>query len=69
MSEKEFKVDVYEVEYVCDECHKGFMIPTGITLTSNPPQYPHKCAECSNTEIFRIQYPKVMHKPYSFPFI
>ena len=33
------------------------MRPTGKVLMSNPPQYPHKCVVCGNTENLLRQYP------------
>lgn len=33
------------------------MLPTGIVLTSNPPQYPHRCDRCRAEETFAREYP------------
>lgn len=57
MSEKVAECKVLTVEMICDKCHNGIMIPEGYVLTSNPPQYPHKCKNCGYSENYRFQYP------------
>lgn len=57
MPEMKTRVKMYSVEYVCDECRKGVMQSTGITLTSNPPQYPHRCNKCGAEQTFMECYP------------
>lgn len=47
------------VEYQCDECGDGKMLPTGNIFTSYPPLYEHKCNNCGFITNFRVQYPHV----------
>ena len=60
--EKKTEVRSFEVSYICDRCNEGMMIFTGITLTSYPPQYQHKCDQCSNTQNFRVVYPTIRYE-------
>jgi hypothetical protein len=46
-----------EVDYLCDGCGKATMRPTGLTLTSHPPKYPHKCVACGAEQNFAQQFP------------
>lgn len=56
------RVETYKVYLKCDEC-KGFMIPNGICLASNPPQYPHVCDNCGNVQnIMGKRYPFIEYK-------
>lgn len=60
MAEREVVVSPVQVEYVCDICHRGTMQPTGKTLLSDPPQYPHECSVCGYATTFRRTYPNVV---------
>ena len=60
---KTSEVKVRKVTIECEKCGVE-MFPTGVTLMSDPPQYPHKCDKCGNTvnmmEIYpRIEYEKI----------
>ena len=57
MSEIDTEVKTTKVDYRCEECDIGYMIPTGVMLTSSPPQYPHECDVCSNKMTSYIKYP------------
>ena len=57
MGEMVAESKVLQVFMICDKCGKGEMRPTGKVLMSNPPQYPHKCVVCGNTENLLHQYP------------
>ena len=57
MGEISQEVKTYNIHYLCDKCGKGEMLSTGITLTTMPPQYPHKCTACDNTDTFFKRYP------------
>ena len=61
MAERLFAVYPFGVECVCNECNEGRMIPTGMMLPSNPPQYPHKCSkeECGAEQNFTEKYPTI----------
>lgn len=60
-----YKLEPYLVRYKCPKCEEGYLIATGIVLTSIPPQYPHECdgPECKHTLIFTDKsYPYVRHE-------
>lgn len=60
---EQFKeVKTYQVDYMCDKCESGFMFPTGVALTINPPRYEHKCIFCNNVENFTKVYPTIEYK-------
>jgi hypothetical protein len=62
MAEMAQEVKTFTVGYLCDECGKGWMEPTGTMLTSNPPQWPHKCNECGEQKTFWEKYPKTIYR-------
>ena len=62
MPEIEQEVKTFTVSCLCEECGDGWMEPTGICLTSNPPQYPHKCSKCGEIENFRVEYPRTIYR-------
>jgi transposase-like protein len=56
------EVKTFEVNYVCDDCNKGFMRSTGTALTSVPVQYPHRCTYCLSEKNFGETYPHRVYK-------
>lgn len=63
MQEKRVPVNTYLVRLMCDKCDGGEMKPTGECLTSNPPQYPHRCDKCGHMERVRGKtYPRLEHE-------
>jgi hypothetical protein len=42
---------------------EGRMRPTGLTLLTDPPRYPHKCTACGREETFLVSYPYLGHEP------
>lgn len=56
------KVQATQVDERCPKCGQGWMRGTGIVLTSNPPQYPHKCTNCGYTQTYGVQYPYIVHQ-------
>ncbi len=62
MAEKRTEVKTYQVTYTCDVCNEGEMQPAGVTLMSNPAQYPHKCKKCGSEKTFRSKYPKIVYE-------
>ena len=59
--EEEQKVETYYVRLYC-ECG-GEMKPNGMSLMSNPPQYPHNCDRCGYKEnISDKRYPLTIYK-------
>jgi Zn finger protein HypA/HybF involved in hydrogenase expression len=61
-AEIEQEVKTFTVYYLCDECGKGRMEPTGICLTSNPLQWPHKCNKCGSEKTFKVKYPRTIYR-------
>lgn len=58
MPEDKKRVQVYKVDYICDECGEGRMRSTGQALLSKPVMYPHECTHCGAKKTFRgITYP------------
>lgn len=58
--EQYFPVSVVRVQRHCD-CG-GVMESWGICLTSDPPQYPHKCTHCGVSETFNKTYPYIEYE-------
>lgn len=57
------KVIVKKVNYICDNCEEGHMLPTGVCLPVNPPLYPHKCDKCGAEMRFRAtKYPHIIYE-------
>jgi transposase-like protein len=56
------KVETSQVDERCPVCGQGWMRPTGITLMSNPPQYPHKCTSCAYEQTYSVRYPYIVHE-------
>lgn len=46
------------VDYVCDECRHGHMMPTG-EIRMDEPAWPHMCNNCGYIENFSVKYPDV----------
>lgn len=46
------------VNYRCDFCEQADVEPTGVVLTSDPPQYPHVCPRCKKTVNLKATYPQ-----------
>gem|GEM_PF-1946636 len=40
----------------CPKCGIGFMDPTGLVLTGNPPAYEHRCTRCGYVDHLREVY-------------
>lgn len=61
MPEREFQVEQYGVEYVCDSCKSGTMRPkpdSPMFLTS-PLRFTHQCGECGAEQDLTDRYPTV----------
>ena len=63
MAEIRREVRTLEVAMRCKACGLGEMFSTGITLMSNPPQYPHKCRACGAEETLLRRYPYIANEP------
>lgn len=51
------------VDYHCDSCGNGHYRPTGMVLSSHPPQYPHRCDSCDEARTFHTEYPALRYAP------
>lgn len=62
--EKLTGVKVFQVEFVCETCKQGNMVFDGMTLTSNPPWFVHKCdnVNCGITANLRQRYPTIRYE-------
>ena len=59
------EVKAYRIELPCEKegCDGALVSCSGMTLTSNPPQYPHKCTKCGKEKhILGITYPYIEHE-------
>ena len=56
------EVRTYSVRLMCGNCNGGEMHPTGATLLTSPPQYPHKCLRCNKESVERKRYPFTEYK-------
>lgn len=61
MAEQEKPATAYRVEYVCDECRHGHMLPTG-EIRVNAPHWPHMCNNCGYVENYNEQYPTIRYR-------
>lgn len=60
--ERRTEVKTFKVTLGCDRCG-GEMRPTGVAIMSSPPQYPHECGKCGDTQnIIDKQYPYVAYE-------
>ncbi len=58
------EVKSYRVDYICDKCKVGKMVPSGMCLTSYPAQYPHFCDDrmCGASKNFYETYPVMKYE-------
>lgn len=50
-------VSTFVVKYQCDACGTGEMRWTNMTLTMDPPAFPHVCNACGATQDLPEPYP------------
>ena len=63
MPELNKKVETYIINYVCDECGEGLMLPTGMAFYTSPLQYEHRCDNCGDTQKFHDKkYPLTQYR-------
>ena len=60
--EEKTKINSYQINYWCDDCHDGKMISTGQTLLIHPPRYMHECEKCGTKKNFKKKYPHLHHE-------
>jgi len=53
-------VNVQQADEKCPVCGNGYMRPTGITLLSDPPQFPHQCNSCGYKQTYSVRYPYII---------
>jgi hypothetical protein len=61
MAEVKKPVQTFYIEYLCDACGIGNMMPTGVSNPVYPPLYVHKCTHCNNVVSFTKTYPTVKY--------
>lgn len=59
MSERTYEVRPLGVEYVCDSCNTGVMIPTGLSQLTSPQRWEHRCAHCGVVQTLFQTYPTI----------
>ena len=60
------EVRVFQIDYRCPKCGKGYLRPTGILCGTNPPVRPHKCSnpDCDYVETIKGNaYPYIEYEP------
>lgn len=62
MSEREFKVEPYGVDYICDDCGNGKMEPNGTMLMCDPPKWQHYCEACGAMQNLANKYPEIRYR-------
>ena len=58
------EIKTVRVDYKCEKCNNGYLVPNGTALLTNPTQYPHKCdnVECDNQLVFYRTYPYIDYR-------
>lgn len=54
-------VRAFRQTYRCDSCGIGWMSWTGMSLSSNPPKFPHVCSHCGDKATLLATYPMIVH--------
>ena len=54
------KTEAQTMDERCPICQKGWMRPTGIVLTSEPPMFEHSCVSCGNKQNYYVKYPYIV---------
>jgi hypothetical protein len=59
MPEQTSLVRVIQINYICDTCEEGEMLPTSrsVLLLTNPPLLSHVCNNCGKSKNFKAEYP------------
>jgi hypothetical protein len=63
------EVRVFQIDYKCPKCGIGYLRPTGIICSANPPMHPHKCSnpDCDYAEtIVGNTYPYVGYESIDY---
>lgn len=67
MKARHTPVEMVQVEILCDACGEGSYQFAGLTQTSNPPKFAHKCNRCGDPKYFLNKFPSVGHRPNGNP--
>lgn len=51
------QVQTTQVDERCPQCGNGWMRPTGVINTTNPPTYQHSCTACGAVRDYGVRYP------------
>lgn len=57
MGKETYNVKTVVTQYRCDQCGFDYVKFTGMTFTSNPPRYQHKCSHCGFLIELLSRYP------------
>lgn len=61
--EEIIEVKTVKIDYKCPKCGKGYLRPTGVCYSTNPPMFPHKCNNCDYGETFENKtYPYIDYR-------
>lgn len=57
--EEKNEIKIFQVDYKCPKCAKGYLRPTNEAMDGNSPQHPHECnnPKCKHKETFNVTYP------------
>lgn len=55
-------VRTHLVEYRCDKCNTGNMMPTGQATGTYPQRFQHKCNSCQHVDLFDDCYPLIRYE-------
>lgn len=62
MPRNEVPAEAVIIDYICDACGNGHMLPSGMILLSDPPKYPHECNKCGAAQTFGTKYPETLFR-------
>lgn len=63
MSEQHTYVRTVRVNYTCDKCRFGIMVPTGNAAARfNGSDYEHECSTCGHVQDFPCRYPRIEYE-------
>lgn len=62
MAEVDIPLLPVKVEYMCDECEVGKMVPTNAAFLTNPMQHHHICNKCGHSITLPDRYPKITYR-------
>ena len=65
MSEREFKVEHYGVDYGCEMCGSGIMANAtylGSKILGEKRVWEHTCSNCGATELLPEKYPNIRYR-------